>query len=217
MRNKDSHLKIKTKLETTLGYQLESHAETGLWVEKGKQPVLSFPLLSKRIPDKVTVERVRKPPQASSKTKSLRVGFLSIQEKNILRSSQFFTGGIINFYAGQRLPHCGITYQPVERLQRQFNVVTGAMIQIINVRKNHWILLNVQVTSPTVVQHVWPHVNETRSSCICKSRRYSSCTTVNWRESEMYTHQTLSTAKGLSFMWTLLHRVYVGFERWYWA
>ena len=59
MRNKDSHLKIKTKLETTLGYQLESHAETGLWVEKGKQPVLSFPLLSKRIPDKVTVERVR--------------------------------------------------------------------------------------------------------------------------------------------------------------
>ena len=129
MRNKDSHLKIKTKLETTLGYQLESHAETGLWVEKGKQPVLSFPLLSKRIPDKVTVERVRKPPQASSKTKSLRLGFLSIQEKNILKSSQFFTGGLINFYAGQRLPHFGITYQPVERLQRQFNVVTGAMIQ----------------------------------------------------------------------------------------
>ena len=32
---------------------------------------------------------------------------------------------------------------------------------------------------------------------------------------KMYTHQTLSTAKGLSFMWTLLHRVYVGFERCY--
>ena len=56
LMRKNSHLKIKTKLETTLGYQLEGHAETGLWVEKGKQPVLSFPLLSKRVPDKVTVE-----------------------------------------------------------------------------------------------------------------------------------------------------------------
>ena len=93
--------------------------ETGQWVKKGVKPDTIPPLFRKI--ESVSKKDYALPVATTSASERVRMvtGFLSVQEKDILRTaSGWFTAGLINFYATLRLKGCNITYQPAERSQR---------------------------------------------------------------------------------------------------
>ena len=122
MRNKDSHLKIKTKLETTLGYQLESHAETGLWVEKGKQPVLSFSFAKqKESLIKSLLNVLGRPPQASSKDQEFASRFFVYPREKYSKVQPILHWcGLSTFMLGNVCLAVVLLTSLLKRLQRQF-------------------------------------------------------------------------------------------------
>ena len=154
MRNARKINDEQEKFQRELGFELVVEETTGFWVEKGKRTVSNPPLLRKwnRSTDKSNQKLPPTEQSTPAAVKKPRIGFLSIQEKNILRTNQCFTAGIINFYSALRLKSCGISYQPTERIQRKYEPVQGVLLQIINIRNNHWVLLHSTVTDPTVVR-----------------------------------------------------------------
>ena len=78
---------------------------TGFWVESEKKMVANPPLLRKHH----QIFAVQDPSSA-------RVGLISTQKKNILRTTGWFTAGIINFYVRLRMNSCDIINRVRERL-----------------------------------------------------------------------------------------------------
>lgn len=173
MRNKRAMMGTKKDLEKELGCELEVDEETGMWKEQGTKLVTIPPLLRDRGTLSLAGSKSTstKPTQPIGQQHGQRIGFLNTKEKNILRiSNQWFTAGIINYYASLRLRHKGISYQPAERSQRKFEPVQGVMLQVINVNQSHWILLHCQATSPTVVRVYDPMVKKLRSAAVAVNK-----------------------------------------------
>ena len=88
MRNRRSTLNKKKKFEKDLGYELNVFEGTGQWVDKGVKPVTIPPLFRKIEPATKMNDHLPVPIATKSSSERVRMvtGFLSVQEKNILRT-----------------------------------------------------------------------------------------------------------------------------------
>ena len=88
MRNRRSTLNKKKKFEKDLGYELNVFEETGQLVDKGVKPVTIPPLFRKIEPATKMNDHLPVPIATKSSSERVRMvtGFLSVQEKNILRT-----------------------------------------------------------------------------------------------------------------------------------